>query len=215
MKNSKINLKSYDTIVIGGGIAGTIAAISAARLGNKVALIQDRPVLGGNASSEVRLEPSGASARGRNRNARETGIIEELRMEIRYRNMQYNPFRWSLVLYEWAKKEVNIDLYLNTKFTKVSMKKCNTGKIASIDAVQLSNEKFFRFISEIYIDATGDGIVAAKAGADYRFGRESEGEHDENLAPKKSDKKVRGSTLMFSVKKLNYNVSENSFRYPS
>ena len=75
---------NYDVIVIGGGAAGTVAAIAAARLGCFVALVQDRPVLGGNSSNEVRVSITGAAASGLNRNARETGILEELLLEDRH-----------------------------------------------------------------------------------------------------------------------------------
>ncbi|MGI8484143.1 MAG: FAD-dependent oxidoreductase, partial [Thermomicrobiales bacterium] len=72
-------------VVVGGGLAGTFAAIAAARNGTRVVLLQERPVLGGNSSSEVRVHPVGASSHGYHRDARETGLMEELFLEVRSR----------------------------------------------------------------------------------------------------------------------------------
>ena len=70
--------KNYDVVVLGGGLSGMCAAIAAARHGVKTALIQDRPVLGGNASSEIRMHVCGADRHSEVKNARETGILEEI-----------------------------------------------------------------------------------------------------------------------------------------
>ena len=68
--------KKFDVVVVGGGMAGLCAAISAAREGSRVALIQNRPVLGGNGSSEIRMHIVGADYHGTRPNARETGLLE-------------------------------------------------------------------------------------------------------------------------------------------
>src|SRR5690606_1887644 len=92
-----------DITIIGAGLAGINAAIAAARLGSTVALINNRPVLGGNSSSEVRVWVCGATAHGMQRYARETGIMGELFLDNQYRNMDGNPYLWDLVLLEAVK----------------------------------------------------------------------------------------------------------------
>lgn len=111
----------YDVIVVGGGLAGISAALSAARLGCRVALVQDRPVLGGNSSSEVKVGIGGAA--DFNPWARETGILEEFVLEDRSRNHRlscngYIGRIWDLILYERCQEEGNLDLFLNTSARK-------------------------------------------------------------------------------------------------
>ena len=106
-----------DLCVVGGGLAGLCAAIVAARRGIKVALMQERPVLGGNASSEVRMWICGAHGE----NNRETGIIEEIELENRHRNPLRNYSVWDSVLYEKARFEPNILLLLNCTCTDLTM----------------------------------------------------------------------------------------------
>ena len=189
--------KRYDLTVIGGGLSGVCAAISAARHGLKVSLVNDRPVLGGNSSSEIRVSVGGADHDFRW--ARESGIVEELRIEDRYRNHESASnakinSRWDMVLWEYVKREDGIDLYLNTTAREAVAK---DGRIESVLAYQLGNERAYRIASDLYIDASGDGQVAFSAGAEYRMGRESRDEFGESLAPERSDKKTMGSSLMF------------------
>ena len=80
----------YDVVVVGGGMAGVCAAIASARGGAKTALIQDRPVLGGNASSEIRMHICGASTNGTKPNVEETGILYELMLNNKKFNERYN-----------------------------------------------------------------------------------------------------------------------------
>src|SRR5512141_68915 len=105
-----------DLVIIGGGMAGTCAAITAARAGIRVVLVQARPVLGGNASSEVRLWILGATSHMGNNNrwAREGGVIDELLVENLYRNPEGNPLIFDTLLLEWAAREPNLTLLLNT-----------------------------------------------------------------------------------------------------
>ena len=88
-----------DFVVVGGGMAGTIAAIAAARNGSSVILVQDRSVLGGNASSEIRMHIVGADSHGGKPGCRETGILEELRLEDAVRNPHRSYSQWDLLLY--------------------------------------------------------------------------------------------------------------------
>ncbi len=110
-------MHKVDFCVVGGGLAGMCAAIAAARHGAKVALMQDRPVLGGNASSEIRMWVCGAHGE----NNRETGIIEEIALENRYRNPLRNYSLWDSILYEKVRFEPNIALLLNCSCNDAEM----------------------------------------------------------------------------------------------
>ena len=103
--NTSFNTKKheFDVCVVGGGIAGICAAVAAARNGSKTALVHDRPVLGGNASSEIRMWISGAGTRVRD--LQETGIMEEVLLENMYRNPTRNFSIWDSILYEKVKFE--------------------------------------------------------------------------------------------------------------
>ncbi|HDH07156.1 MAG TPA: FAD-dependent oxidoreductase [Thermoproteales archaeon] len=212
--------KKYDVVVIGGGLAGICAAIAAARHGVKTALIEARPVLGGNSSSLIRVNPGGAAAF--NPWARETGIIEE--MLIEHQKRTHLPLRnglitsqWDLVLYEWVKKEENLDLYLNTYIFEV-YKEGN--RIKSVKGVQIGSEKLFEFFGKIFIDCTGDATVGYLAGAEYRIGRESQYEFNENPvhAPEKADNKTQGSSILFKSvdvgKPVKYEPPPWAIKYP-
>ena len=192
----------FDLVVCGGGLAGVCAALAGSRLGLKTALVQDRPVLGGNSSSEMRCPLAGA-ANG-NPWARESGIIEELILTERVQNFttrresQVNSF-WDLVLYDKCRQEPHLSLYLNTTIRSVEKE----GKrLKAVLASQLASEKEFRMQGDFFVDATGDGVVAYLAGAEYRMGRESKEEFGEELAPEKPDSKIMGSSLLFQVKDI-------------
>ncbi len=199
-------MKKFDLVVIGGGLAGVCAAIAAARLGCKVALVQDRPVLGGNSSGEIRVPVGGASSF--NPWARETGIMEEIFLEERKKNFvsigssQTNSL-WDLILYDKCRKEENLTLFLNTSVRDVKMK----GKrIVGVKCAQLGTEKELVIKGNLFVDATGDGVVAYSAKAKFRYGREEKKEFNESLAPKKSDQGIMGNSLMFAVKELGHPV---------
>lgn len=194
--------KRYDVVVVGGGLAGVCASIAAARLGRKAALIQDRPVLGGNSSSEIRVAIGGADMDFPW--ARETGIIEELRLEDRFRNRSapanrngWLGYMWDIILYETVTAEENLTLFLNTSARKAITD--NSGAIISVEAVQTGTEKTFLFYAPLYVDASGDGVVAADAGAEFMFGRESRETYNESLAPEKADHITMGSSIMFKA----------------
>ncbi|NIA06082.1 MAG: FAD-dependent oxidoreductase [Actinobacteria bacterium] len=196
----RVIVRRYDLVVVGGGLAGVCAAIATARLGVKTALIQDRPVLGGNSSSEIRVNVGGAN--DCNGWARETGIIEELILEDRCRNhdrVQNGAINsvWDMVLYDWVTREQNLDLYLDTHVSSVEKK---ADKIEAVTGLQTGSERNIRFQSPLFVDATGDGTVGALAGAQFRHGRESRAEFDESLAPKKADGQTQGSTLLFRAR---------------
>ena len=119
--------------VVGGGIGGMFAAIAAARSGAKVVLMHDRPVLGGNASSEIRMWISGAGTRVRN--LQETALLEELLLENMYRNPKRNYSVWDSILYEKVRFEPNIDLLLNCTCCKAEM---DGSRIRSVTGFQLT-----------------------------------------------------------------------------
>ncbi|MFA5644729.1 MAG: FAD-dependent oxidoreductase [Candidatus Ratteibacteria bacterium] len=208
LKSYKEEFKErFDLIVVGGGLAGICAAISAARQKKKVVLVQDRPVLGGNSSSEIRVPPGGAGGRGGW--ARETGIIEEIMVNDRARN--HDPYlegtmnsMWDLNLYEFVRAEKNITLYLNSIVTAVEMK--DKGTIKSVAGIQSISEKRFKFYGKYFIDCTGDGVVGALAGAEFRYGREARKEFGESLAPLKADNKTQGNSLMYRAYDVGYPV---------
>ncbi len=190
-----------DVVVVGGGMAGVCAAIAAARNGASVVLIQDRPVLGGNSSSEIRMHIVGADCHGsrNDTDARETGILEELRLECAVRNPQRSASMWDLLLYEWVKREPNIVLLLNTSCIGVKMASENL--IDAVIALRNSTEDLFTVRGKVFIDCSGDGRLGAEAGAEFRKGREGRDEFGESLAPPKPDKKTMGSSILFITRK--------------
>ncbi len=192
--------KKYDVAVMGGGLSGVCAAIAAARQGCRVALIQDRPVLGGNSSSEIRVPIGGAC--DFNPWARETGILEEMHLEDRAQN----PRRiwageatsiWDTVMYNKVKAEEGIDLYLQTAAQDVVMAEGKAKRIKGVRCFQQGAEKELTIEAELFVDASGDATVAYKAGSETRMGREAKGEFDETLAPDEADEYTMGSSLMF------------------
>ena len=191
-----------DFVIVGGGIAGTCAAVTAARLGIKVVLIQDRPVLGGNASSEVRLWILGATSHMGNNNrwAREEGVIGELLVENMYRNPDGNPLIFDTILLEKVVEEPNITLLLNTAVFNLT--KTNPDTIESVHAFCSQNSTMYHIHAPLFCDASGDGIVGFMAGAAFRMGAESEAEFGEKMAPSKEYGELLGHSLYFYSKDL-------------
>lgn len=196
-----------DITVIGGGLAGVCAAVAAARLGQKVALVQNRPVLGGNSSSEVRVWVCGATAHGINRYARETGIMGEMFVENQYRNPDGNPYLWDLIVLETVRAEPNITLFLNTDVHEVEGDgDSDARQIRSVTGWMMGSERRIRFESPVFLDCTGDGLVGFLAGAKYRLGREARSEYGEEWAPETADDVTLGSTLLFYTKDAGHPV---------
>ncbi|MFD2614350.1 FAD-dependent oxidoreductase [Paenibacillus gansuensis] len=196
-----------DITVIGGGLAGVCAAIAAARLGQTVSLVQNRPVLGGNSSSEVRVWVCGATSHGVNRYARETGIMGELFVENQYRNPDGNPYLWDLVVLEAVRAEANIQLFLNTDVHEVDASGSETERtIRSLTGWMMGSERRIRFESDVFLDCTGDGLVGFLAGARHRIGREARHEFNEDWAPEVPDSITLGSTILFYTKDAGHPV---------
>jgi len=191
-ENSMAIERSYELVIIGGGLAGMFGAIAAARLGTKVALINDRPVLGGAGSSESRVGIGGVeSERGMPNvpfffhHARETGLMEEFTLENKVRNPSKCWSLFDMVFWSMVTAEPNLTLYLNTSAMRAEMKDDET--IEAIRCWQTTTFKEFLIRGKIFIDASGDGHIAYDAGALYRLGRESKTEFGESLAPDKAD----------------------------
>ncbi|MEK5494580.1 FAD-dependent oxidoreductase [Paenibacillus sp. FSL R7-0297] len=197
-----------DVTVIGGGLAGVCAAIAAARLGQSVSLVNNRPVLGGNSSSEVRVWVCGATSHGIHRYARETGIMGELFVENQYRNKDGNPYLWDMVVLEAVQAEPNIQLFLNTDVHEAEADEEEGGgrRIRSVTGWMMGSERSIRFESPVYLDCTGDGLVGFLAGAEYRMGREAHDELGEEWAPLVADDITLGSTLLFYTKDAGHPV---------
>lgn len=197
---------SADIVVAGGGLAGVCAAISAARAGARVVLVQDRPVLGGNASSEVRLWALGATSHmgNNNRYSREGGLIDEIMLENTYRNPMGNPLIFDTVLLDKVVAENNITLLLNTAVYQVN--KTLPRRIDSCDAFCSQNSTHYRLTAAVFIDATGDGLLAFNAGASFRIGAEGRDEFGEGMAPAEPSRDLLGHTLFFYSKRMNHPV---------
>ena len=195
-KNHKV-----DFCVVGGGLAGMLAAIAAAREGIKVALMHDRPVLGGNASSEIRMWVMGCHGK----NNRETGILEEIILENMYRNPTRNYSIWDSILFEKVRAEENITLLLNCSCNNLQM---DESKIKSVKGWQLTTYTWHTVEARYFADCSGDSILAPLCGAEYRVGREAKEEFGEDIAPEKADRKTMGMSCLMQARQ-----TENPVKY--
>ncbi len=198
-----IETMQADTVVVGGGLAGVCCALEAARNGCRVILCQNRPVLGGNASSEVRMHIVGADAHGSRSveletEARESGLMEEIRLRNCVANPQRSTSMLDLTLYDMCRSEPNLKLMLNTEVVGVDME---GARIRSVRAERRSTEDGFEIHAPVFVDCTGDGRLGAEAGAEYRIGREGRGEFNEPLAQPKADGMKLGSSLLYQARK--------------
>ena len=220
--------QSFDFIVAGGGLAGTCAALAAARRGLKTCLVQERPVLGGNASSEIRVTPHGAGLH--HVWGRETGLIAEILSEERYRNHEpnLNDGGWinsvvDQVLYDFVVSEPNLTLHLNTTVLRVLMEggaegvevPPNTDKgyyqrpacapsrrIAALVARTLAAEVEMVLRAPLFVDATGDALIADRAGCGWSMGTESKAETGEWHAPEQASTDTMGNTIYVWAKDI-------------
>ncbi len=197
MKTSSLE---FDFAVAGGGLSGLCAALAAARHGLRTVLVQDRPVLGGNASSEIKMHVVGADCHGSRPGARETGIIEELRLEDSFRNPGRCYSLWDVLLYEKAVSEPNLTLLLDTACTGCeTVQTAEGGKaIRALRAIRTSTEEEFLIHARFFADCTGDGALGAAAGAEFLRGREAKADFGESLAPDQSDDKTLGSSILLT-----------------
>ncbi len=201
----------FDLVVVGGGIAGTAAAISASRLGLKVALVQDRPVLGGNNSSEVRVHLQGLIFQ------KPFTRLGSVTNELGPRGVgnAKGPERYYDALkLELAKNEPNLKLFLSQRVTGMAVApkaiwRVGTPRpttqdlselpetITAVIASNINTGQRTRISGKLFADCTGDGCVGFLAGANFRHGRESKAETGESLAPAKADKVTMGSSCQW------------------
>ena len=186
-----------DVCVVGGGMAGLISAMAAARHGAKVVLVHDRPVLGGNASSEVRMWICGAHGRDN----KEAGILEEIQLENCYRNPTQIYSIWDSVLYEKAAFCPGLTLLLNCSCTGGKMEGAGEG-LESITAWQLTTQTWHSFTAKLFVDCSGDSVLAPITGALVRAGRESRTEFGEDIEPAAADGRTMGNTLLIQMRQM-------------
>jgi hypothetical protein len=196
--NMRLVNMDCDVLVAGGGMAGVCTAISAARHGAKVLLVQDRSRLGGNASSEIRMHIVGADSHGSRAGWRESGLIEELRLEDAVFNPQCAWELWDLLLYDKCINEPNLTLLLDSVVYSAEK---NGSSIQSVMVRCDKTEHLYRVKAQIYCDCTGDSRLALEAAAEYRQGREDQKEFGESLAGEKADSRTQGSSILFTSKK--------------
>ena len=193
-----VETHDVDFCVVGGGMAGLTAAVAAARHGAKVLLMQDRPVLGGNASGECRVHICGADRHNRLPNLRETGLLEELRLENLYRNPNRVFSIWDTILYETCRYQDGLTLLLNCTCLDAE---ASGGRIRSVTGWQLTTQTRHTVRARIFADCSGDGVLAPLTGAAHRVGREARGEHDEPGAPPEADRLTMGMSILFQTRR--------------
>ena len=194
---------AYDFVIVGGGIAGICASVAAARMGLKTVLIQDRPLVGGNNSSEIRVQLGGRT----NLPPYPTigNLVKELNPDFSQNARQAGRYKDWLKM-DIVKNEPNLHLFLNTHVNGIEM---DGRQIIAVVAQEVITGKRMRFTALVFADCSGDGALGYLAGADYRYGREARKETGETLAPKEADKLTMGTSVMwYSVKR------KGQFDYP-
>lgn len=177
----------FDVVVVGAGSAGCGAAVAAARTGARTALVQDRPVLGGNASSELGVPTCGAAVS--HPNAREGGLNEEANL-IRAKNGYH---KMSEAYHIQAAGENNLTVFNNSRVIGVELKDKAIAAVTAVNTLTLAQS---RVRGKQFVDCTGDGWVGFYAGATYRFGRESSNEFGEAAAPPQEDRITMSGCIM-------------------
>ncbi len=203
----KKNQIQCDLCVIGGGMAGLTAAISAAREGLQVVLMHERPVLGGNASSEIRMWVCGAKGEDN----RETGILEEIALENLYRNPTKSYAIWDTILYEFVKREENITLLLNCTCMDATVEKGELPygrdtKIKTVTGYQMTTQTFFEVSAKFFCDSSGDSILAPLCGAHFRIGREANHEFNEDTQRTEADNMTMGMSCLLQGRETTHDV---------
>ncbi len=183
-------------LIAGGGLAGVCAAISAARNGIKVILVQNRSRLGGNASSEIRMHICGATQL--KQVWRETGIIEELMLTESVTNPQKSYEMLDYVFYDKVLSEPNITLLLDTMLYDVTTQ---SNEIKKVEAYCSQTEELYEITADYYADCTGDATLAALSGAEFMRGREAKSKWNEALGHETEDEITMGNSLLFMSEK--------------
>lgn len=196
--------KQTEIAVIGGGPGGICAALAAARQGKETILVTDRPVLGGNSSSEIRVWTRGATGAG-NIYGEEMGIWGEIKLRNLYLNPEGNPVIWDDVLLEQVLEQEKLTLLLNTHITDVELGE--GGRIGSVSGFQMGSEQRVTLEAEYFIDATGDATLGAMTGLPYQMGKENRDVYGESFAPETAEQTTFGNTIFFFTKREEHPVA--------
>ena len=190
---------AYDLIVVGGGVPGTCAAISAGRHGLKTLLLQDRDRLGGVNSSEVRISMGGMIRCGTY--PKLGRVVDEI--QPAWGSGKTYPAEF----YEDARKEIvttrpgsNVDLKFRQYAYRVEMDPVNTNRIAAVVALDTRTGVRTRFRAPLFVDATGDAVLARQAGCATMYGRDARSTFGEPNAPVRADRQVMGHTVIWYAK---------------
>ncbi|MDR1177142.1 MAG: FAD-dependent oxidoreductase, partial [Treponema sp.] len=187
---------AFDVVIAGGGMTGLCAALVCARRGIKTALVQDRPVFGGNASSEIRMHVCGASCNAAKPDMEESGLLLELQLENKYRNEYYNYSIWDAVLWNAVKRQKNLTAFLNTVMYDAET---SGGEVKRLFCYQSTTETHWTISGRLFADCTGNGTLSYLAGAEFRTGSEGRDEFNEPHAPEKTNNDRMGNSLLFKA----------------
>lgn len=205
VRTDRMERRVHDTdlCIVGGGLSGLCAGIAAAREGIRVVIMQDRPMLGGNASSEIRMWVRGAKGPEN----RETGIISELEEENIYRNPTLCYSVWDGVMWEKAKKEKNIELILNCSCCDCeTVKEPDGERIVSVTGWQLTTYSWHTVRAKYFADCSGDSVLATLSGARWRVGREARSEYGEAMGHEEADRKTMGMSCLIQARQTDHPV---------
>ena len=202
-QNYKTREETYEVAVIGGGLTGLCAALAAARHGAKTVLVQDRPVFGGNASSEIRMHICGASQNQKKPELNEGGILHELMLKNKRVNDSYCFSIWDAVLFEAARRQPGLTLYLNTTMYGAE---AADKRVTTVHCYQMTTELHLTLHAGIFMDCTGNGTLGAFTGASFRTGSESKAAFNEPDAPDAPNNYRMGNTLLFKARRTDHAV---------
>ncbi len=190
---------NVDFCVVGGGLAGLCAALSASRHGVKTLIMQDRPMFGGNSSSEIRMHVCGSHGTDN----RETGLIEEIMLENFAVNHNLSFSMWDTVLYGKALEEQNLTFLLNCSCMEANM---DGNTIKSIKGWQTNAETFHVVNAKYFADCSGDSILAPLTGAEFMYGREAKSDFNETIPPDVADNHTMGMSCLLMGRETNHPV---------
>ena len=197
--NLKHTTLHCDFCVVGGGLSGAFAALAAARHGSKVILMQDRPMLGGNASSEIRMWVRGAKGIYN----RESGLISELEERNIRMNPTLVPALFDATLYGMLAETPNITLLLNCSCADA---RAEDGHIVSVTGWQTTTYTWYTVTADCFADCSGDSILAPLIGARFRHGREAKAEYNEQLTPDRADSCTMGMSVLLAARETDHPV---------
>lgn len=181
-----VSTQRFDFVVVGGGYGGVCAAVQAARLGLRTALVQNRPVVGGNASREIRVGPGGAA--GHVVPFREPGICEEIA-----EGFHRSGGDWSASMERLLVGTSNLTVFLEIEGDRAVLE---GRRIVAVEAEDVVTGKRYRFEAPLFADCTGDGTIAFSAGCEYRHGEEARAEYGESLAPEQPTRYTMGTSII-------------------